>query len=316
MLECFPEALQSPRRAIEAERRALEAERKALEKERRELAERHRAEQESRERMLRNEQEQREAKSRLLEDSEPQTSITGSGPDMTVQIQGAGSGSNTYFARVQQLIIQHWTAPPVEMTGNALTVVIRFRLNCVGVVSGVVVEHSSGSKYYDLAAKRAVLSGNPFPPCPMNLTEPYYDIHLRFGIGGTSTVPKTPVTDRASFSIAYSEYLNGRYDMAVLGFQEFIKDFPSAPLVPHAYHWLGESYYNLRDYNRATQAYETIVVKYPNSEPVPSALYKIGLCAAEMYDTGKARQYFQRTIEEFPSSEQAPLAKAKLAQLR
>lgn len=104
-------------------------------------------------------------------------------PEMSINVPGAGPGSNAYFARVQQLISQHWTAPPVEMAGKALTVVIRFRLNRMGVVSGVVVEQSSGSEYYDLAGKRAVLNADPLPPFPKDLAGPYFDAHFSFVVG-------------------------------------------------------------------------------------------------------------------------------------
>jgi TonB family protein len=104
-------------------------------------------------------------------------------PEMSINVPGAGPGSNAYFARVQQLISQHWTAPPVDMAGKALTVVIRFRLNRMGIVSGVTVEQSSGSEYYDLAGKRAVLNADPLPPFPKDLTGPYFDAHFSFVVG-------------------------------------------------------------------------------------------------------------------------------------
>lgn len=107
-------------------------------------------------------------------------------PEMTINVPGAGPGSNAYLARVQQLISQHWTAPPVEMTGKSLTVVIRFRLNRTGVVSGVVVEQSSGSEYYDLAGKRAVLNADPLPPFPKDLSSAYFDAHFSFVVGDST----------------------------------------------------------------------------------------------------------------------------------
>lgn len=135
--------------------------------------------------------------------------------------------------------------------------------------------------------------------------------------GTGALIPGVPgLSPTSAFNLAYNDYLNGRYDMAVTGFQKFTKDFPSASLVPNAYYWLGESYYNLKDYVRAMQAYDQVVVEHPASEKVPSALYKIGLCALETGDTGKARKYFKRVLEEFSVSEEAKLAKSKLADIR
>ncbi len=135
--------------------------------------------------------------------------------------------------------------------------------------------------------------------------------------GAAALIPGVPgLSPTSAFNLAYNDYLNGRYDMAVTGFQKFTKDFPTASLVPNAYYWLGESYYNLKDYVRAMQAYEQVVVEHPSSEKVPAALYKVGLCASETGDTGKARKYLKRVVEEFSVSEEAKLAKTKLAELR
>ncbi|MGE3152804.1 MAG: tol-pal system protein YbgF [Nitrospiraceae bacterium] len=130
-------------------------------------------------------------------------------------------------------------------------------------------------------------------------------------------LPGVPgLSPTSAFNLAYNDYLNGRYDMAVIGFQKFVKDFPTASLVPNGYYWLGESYYNLKDYVRAMQAYEQVVTEYPGSEKVPAALYKIGLSASETGDTGKAKKYLKRVIEDFAVSEEAKLAKNRLAELR
>lgn len=135
--------------------------------------------------------------------------------------------------------------------------------------------------------------------------------------GTGALIPGVPgLSPTSAFNLAYNDYLNGRYDMAVTGFQKFGRDFPTASLVPNAYYWLGESYYNLKDYVRAMQAYEQVVAEHPASEKVPAALYKIGLCATETGDTGKARKYLKRVLEEFSVSEEAKLAKTKLAEIR
>lgn len=135
--------------------------------------------------------------------------------------------------------------------------------------------------------------------------------------GTGALIPGVPgLSPTSAFNLAYNDYLNGRYDMAVTGFQKFTKDFPTASLVPNAYYWLGESYYNLKDYVRAMPAYEQVVLDHPASEKVPAALYKIGLSAAETGDTGKAKKYLKRVLEEFAVSEEAKLAKTKLAELR
>lgn len=130
-------------------------------------------------------------------------------------------------------------------------------------------------------------------------------------------VPGTPgITPTAAFNLAYNDYLNGKYELAVAGFQRFTKDFPGTSLTPNAHYWLGESYYNQKDYARAIQAFEFLITEYPGNEKVPAALYKLGLSTAETGDLVKSRKYLKHVLEEFPASEEAKLAKNKLADIR
>src|SRR5215211_5717023 len=122
----------------------------------------------------------------------------------------------------------------------------------------------------------------------------------------TTIVPGVPgITPTSAFNLAYNDYLNGKYELAVAGFQRFTKDFPGTSLTPNAQYWLGESYYNLKDYSRAIQSFEYLVAEYPGNEKVPAALYKLGLATSETGDLVKSRKYLKRVLEEFPSSDES-----------
>ena len=125
-----------------------------------------------------------------------------------------------------------------------------------------------------------------------------------------------PISPTSAFNLAYNDYLNGRYELAVTGFNRFLKDFPSTSLAPNAHYWVGESYFSLKDYGRALQSFQRVVNDYPRSEKIPPALFKLGLTAMEMGDASGARKYLKRVIEEFSASDEAKLAKNKLAEIR
>ncbi len=130
-------------------------------------------------------------------------------------------------------------------------------------------------------------------------------------------LPGTPgLSPTSAFNLAYNDYLNGRYDLAVAGFERFLKDFPSTSLTANAHYWIGESHYSLKDYRKAMQAFEVVIHDYPKSEKVPPALFKLGLAAVESGDPLKARTYLKRVIEDYSSSNEAKLAKNKLAEIR
>ena len=132
-----------------------------------------------------------------------------------------------------------------------------------------------------------------------------------------AAIPNIPsITPTSAFNLSYNDYLNGKYDLAVSGFQRFVKDFPGTSLTPNAYYWLGESHYQQKDYVRAMQAFEYLTSEFPGNEKVPAALYKLGLAAAETGDLVKSKKNLRRVLEEFPTSDESKLAKNKLADLR
>jgi tol-pal system protein YbgF len=134
---------------------------------------------------------------------------------------------------------------------------------------------------------------------------------------GPTMMPGVPtITPTSAFNLAYNDYLNGKYELAVAGFQRFVKDFPGTSLTPNAYYWLGESSYQQKDYVRAMQSFEYLSTEYPGNEKVPAALFKSGLAAGETGDLAKSKKNLKRVIEEFPTSDEAKLAKNKLAEIR
>jgi TonB family protein len=103
--------------------------------------------------------------------------------DTTLKVPGMAPGSNAYLALVRQRISNCWSAPPLDLTNQAYVVIVQFRLHRDGKVTGVSIEQSSGNEYYDLAGKRAVLSANPLPVFPADISDSYFDAHFTFTVG-------------------------------------------------------------------------------------------------------------------------------------
>jgi tol-pal system protein YbgF len=128
--------------------------------------------------------------------------------------------------------------------------------------------------------------------------------------------PLAALTPTASYNQAYNDYLKGNYDLAITGFEEFLKKFPTTSLTPHAQYWIGESYFNKRAYRQAIDAYEHVITNYPKSDKVAPALAKAGVAYAEMGNAAKARDLLKQVIERYPQSAEAALAKRRLADLK
>jgi colicin import membrane protein len=102
-------------------------------------------------------------------------------PVTTIQASGVAMG-NPYIALVQRLISAQWTAPQVGLSGEPFQVLVKFRLDKTGKVSGLVVERASGNEYYDLAALRAIRTAI-LPSFPPDMTQAYFDAHFSFAVG-------------------------------------------------------------------------------------------------------------------------------------
>lgn len=103
-------------------------------------------------------------------------------PDTMLKIAGS-AGTNPYWARVQSIINSHWEPPPIDMSGQTYTVILRFRLQRDGVIKDVAVQQTSGNEYYDMAGRRAILKPRVLPPFPSDMTDGYKDVEMLFRVG-------------------------------------------------------------------------------------------------------------------------------------
>ena len=100
-----------------------------------------------------------------------------------LQVSGISSKGNVYWGRLWSKIDREWIAPAVDVRSNQpIHVLLAFRIERNGAVKNLSIEESSGNKYYDLAAKRAVIDATPLPAFPSNMLELYYDIQFQFTV--------------------------------------------------------------------------------------------------------------------------------------
>jgi colicin import membrane protein len=103
-------------------------------------------------------------------------------PETTLKISGS-AGSNPYWARVQSIISSQWEPPPVDMTGQTYTMIVKFRIQRDGTIKDAVVQQSSGNAYFDMAGQRAVLRPRVLPMFPADMVDSYKDVEMVFRVG-------------------------------------------------------------------------------------------------------------------------------------
>ncbi|MEP6932517.1 MAG: TonB family protein [Nitrospirota bacterium] len=99
-----------------------------------------------------------------------------------VRISGA-AGTNPYWTRVGSYISDRWEPPPIDMTGQTYTTIVKFRYERDGKIKDVVIQKSSGNPYYDDAVKRALKDSRPLPAFPAEMAGDYKDIEMEFRVG-------------------------------------------------------------------------------------------------------------------------------------
>lgn len=100
------------------------------------------------------------------------------------QLKASGSaGTNPFWGRVEAIIKSNWEPPPIDVTGQTYSVVMKFRFFRNGSVKDVVIQQTSGNSYFDMAAQRAILKPRQFPQFPADMTETYQDVEMVFRVG-------------------------------------------------------------------------------------------------------------------------------------
>ncbi len=129
------------------------------------------------------------------------------------------------------------------------------------------------------------------------------------GNGNAAADPET------LYRTAYNDYLRGNYDLAILGFRQYIESFGSTDLADNASYWIGESYYRQKRFQDAIREFDNVVNQYPNSDKVASALLRKGYAYLELGEQSKGVVQLQNVIRKFPRSDEANLARQQLTTL-
>src|SRR5215471_7938030 len=116
----------------------------------------------------------------------------------------------------------------------------------------------------------------------------------------------------ATFDHAYSDYTAGLYDIAIDGFEAFLKDFPTATQAPRAQFLIGSAYLNDGKYDKAVEAFDKVLRLYPTSERVPEARYQKGVALRSLKQIDQARAEWEIVTKNYPDSPAASLARQAL----
>jgi tol-pal system protein YbgF len=136
--------------------------------------------------------------------------------------------------------------------------------------------------------------------------------------GPAAAVPASPSRGPEPtqlYNAAYEDYLRSNFDLAIQGFREYTRRYPTTDLADNAVYWVGESYYSKKQFKEAIDAFTELLNTYKSSDKAAPALLKKGLAYLEMGDRSQAVINLQYVLYEHPGSKEADLARARLQAL-
>lgn len=143
------------------------------------------------------------------------------------------------------------------------------------------------------------------------------------GAAGGATAPAggspnagMSVSPQKLFDSAMGDYYSGQYDLAVLGFSDYIKSFPKSPLADDAQVNICSAYVQDGKNDKAVEACDLAIRTYPNGDKIPDAYYKKGLALQNLRDVNGARDAWEHVVKTAPDSDAGRLAKQRLDQIK
>jgi tol-pal system protein YbgF len=118
-----------------------------------------------------------------------------------------------------------------------------------------------------------------------------------------------------AYNTAYLDYVQSRYELAVTGFRDFLKRFPSSENADNAQYWVGECFYSLGRYEDAEREFRQVLSVWPDGNKAPAAAYKLALTLLAQKRKPEAVSQFRKVMKNYPGTNEARLAEDRLRSL-
>jgi tol-pal system protein YbgF len=160
-----------------------------------------------------------------------------------------------------------------------------------------------GTMTQELEALRTAIQSIPSPAAAAAATDPG-DPTAAPPSGGIPPAPQPAVPSNVSpqkaYDAAFSDYTGGQWDLAIAGFEFYIKSFPTSPRADDAQLNIGNSYFAMGNYKEAVAALQKVFSDYPQSDSVPQAYYKLGQTYEALKQVDLARRAYETLLKNHP----------------
>jgi TolA-binding protein len=133
---------------------------------------------------------------------------------------------------------------------------------------------------------------------------------------GAQPGPALTASPKQMWDAAYADYTSGQYDLAIFGFDAYVKSFPKADMADDAQVMICASYLNDKKDQKAVEACDLAIRTYPGGNAIPDAYYRKGLALANLKDMNGAREAWETVVRDFKDTDAARLARQRLDQIK
>jgi TolA-binding protein len=134
-------------------------------------------------------------------------------------------------------------------------------------------------------------------------------------VGSSAPAVAVGVSPQKLFDTARGDYMAGQYDLAVLGWEDYIKSFPKSDMADDAQVGICTAYVQDGKPDKAVAACDLAIRNYPNGDKIPEAYYRKGLALSNLKDVAAARAAWEELVKKYPGTQEAGLAQQGLERL-
>ena len=124
------------------------------------------------------------------------------------------------------------------------------------------------------------------------------------------------VSPKQLFDSAMGDYYSGQYDLAIVGFTEYIRSFPKSDQADDAQVNICLAYSQAGKNDKAVEACDLAIRTYPTGDKIPDAYYRKGIALQALRDLNGAREAWEHVVKTNPDSDAGRLAKQRLEQIK
>ncbi|SPE28349.1 Tetratricopeptide repeat protein [Candidatus Sulfotelmatobacter sp. SbA7] len=124
-------------------------------------------------------------------------------------------------------------------------------------------------------------------------------------------IAQAPAPD-VLYNEALRDYTGGKNDLAVQGFNDYIKFYPNTDLAGNAYFYLAEIQFKAADYKKAVANYDLVLQNFPSGNKAAAAQLKKGYALLELGKQDEGTQELKHVIQRYPRTTEATQARERL----